>query len=67
MDVGSGVCVGEGDGVSVAAGEIGDDGASGDVSFRGDGVALGVGDFAAFSGAGVTVGDLRAADGDDFA
>lgn len=66
VDVGIGVCVGVGDALSPGAGEIGDDCASGEVSFRWDGVGLGIGDFAAFSGVGATVGDLRPADGDGF-
>jgi hypothetical protein len=66
VDVGIGVCVEVGDALSVAAGEIGDDGASGETWFCGDGVGLGDGDLAACSGVAVTVGDLRPAEGDAF-
>jgi hypothetical protein len=63
---GDGVDVGVGVGVtlSLPAEDVGDDRAAGEISFCGDGVLLGVADFAAFDGVGV--GDLRAPGCDDF-
>jgi hypothetical protein len=74
------VAVGDGDGVAVAAGvgdgvgagvtlsltteDVGDARPAGEISFCGDVVLLGVADFSAFDGDGI--GDLRAADGEDF-
>ena len=43
---------------------MGDDCAGGEISFCGDGVLLGIADFAAFDSVGV--GDLRAPDGEEF-
>jgi hypothetical protein len=73
--VGDADAVGDGEGVGVAVGDgvgVGltlplptdDDRATGEVSFCGDGVLLGVADVAAFDGVGV--GDLRAPGCDDF-
>jgi hypothetical protein len=56
--------VGAGRMLSLPAEDIGDDCAAGEISFCGDGVLLGVADFAAFDGVGV--GDLRAPDAEDF-
>jgi hypothetical protein len=50
--------VGAGGTLSLPAEDIGDDCAAGEISFCGDGVLLGVADFAAFDSVGV--GDLRA-------
>ena len=50
--------------LSLAAEGIGDVCAAGGISFCGDGVLLGVADFAAFDSVGV--GDLRASDGEGF-
>ena len=66
-DVGEGVGVDVGDGVGVGVTlslPTDDDRATGDVSFCGEGVPLGVADFSAFDGVGV--GDLRAPDGELF-
>jgi hypothetical protein len=64
VDVGDGFGVGAGETLSLPAEDIGDDCAAGEISFRGDGVLVGVADFATFDGVGV--GDLRAPDGEDF-
>jgi hypothetical protein len=63
---GDGVDVGVGAGVtlSLPAEDVGDVCAAGEISFCGDGVLLGVADFAAFDSVGV--GDLRATDGEEF-
>jgi len=50
--------------LSLPAEDMGDDCDAGEISFCGDGVLLGVADFAAFDGVGV--GDLRAPDGEEF-
>jgi len=60
VDVAVAVGVGEGDTIGVETEAVGDN--SGEVSFCGEGVGLGVGDTAAFVAAGATVGDLCAAD-----
>jgi hypothetical protein len=65
--VGEGVGVDVGDGVGVGVTlslPTDDDRATGEVSFCGEGVPLGVADFSAFDGVGV--GDLRAPGCDDF-
>jgi len=78
--VGFGVGVTVGDGIGVEVGEtlstgvdvIGGNSSSGEISFRGDGVArgvavlLGVGDVAALDGVADAVGDRRAVDAEDF-
>ena len=57
-----------GDTLSVRVADIGDNSSSGEASFCGDGVLLGVGDFAAFDGVTVGVGvrDLGGSAGEDF-
>ena len=65
--VGEGVGVDVGDGVGVGVTlslPTDDDRATGEVSFCGEGVPLGVADFSAFDGVGV--GELRAPDGELF-
>jgi len=62
--VGVGVGVGAGETLLLPAEDIGDACAAGEISFCGDGVLLGVADFAAFDGVGVA--DLRAPDGEEF-
>ena len=64
VDVGDDDGIGVGETLSLAAEDVGDACATGEVSFCGDGVLLGVADFSAFDG--VVVGDLRAPDGELF-
>lgn len=68
VDVGVGIAVcvgvGEGDAVAVETEGVGDD--SGEVSFCGESIGLGVGDAVAFVGVAVTVGDLRSVEADGF-
>ena len=58
VGVGDAVGVGVGETLSLAAEDVGDASAAGEISFCGDGVLPGVADVAAFDGVGV--GDLRA-------